>query len=184
LPIANKLFYYDHEGALVCLAADTGELAWKTHLRSLAQGAPPRYGCAASALAVGDLIVVPVYSEKGALAAVRMDNGEMAWIGGYIGSHGNGERRWDGYSTPVAIEADETLIHYTGNGIQKIDSSTGRLIWKYPIRHSTGEAIQMPIVCDSSVFVSSVYSNMALMLDVAGLSPRAVWQNKSKPLAV
>ncbi|OPZ16898.1 MAG: hypothetical protein BWZ10_01323 [candidate division BRC1 bacterium ADurb.BinA364] len=37
----------------------------------------------------------------------------------------------------------------------------------------------MPIVCDSSVFVSSVYSNMALMLDVAGLSPRAVWQNKN-----
>lgn len=178
----DRVYIYDQAGLLTCLDTRNGDIQWQVSVREKLSGIPPRYGFAASPVIVGDLVVVPVFAKNYGMAAFHKKNGKVAWKGGNILSDNDIQRRWDCYSSPrVQRMADgkARLLFYTGAGVEALNAANGKLIWEFPIQHTSREVVMTPIISGDTVFVSSHYASKGVLLNAAAQPPTPIWENQN-----
>jgi outer membrane protein assembly factor BamB len=151
------------DGDVLCLDAGTGDVKWRTKLRTQV----PRWGIATSPIVHGDLVVLNAGTSG---IALRKSSGKRAWTGG---------AGMPGYASPVFLKlggSDGWLI-FSSKALIGV-GKTGRPRWKLPwVTKYDVNAADPVLVGRSGVFISSGYGKGCTMLQVRGSGVREVWSN-------
>jgi outer membrane protein assembly factor BamB len=134
------------------LHAATGTNIWQKDLRVLYGGNVIGWQNAASPLIENGLIFVNVNSGTSTLAALRTDDGSVAW---------RSQNEAMTHSTPVVstIHGVHQLIFATQSGLVSLDPQTGGLLWRfsYPFPYGTSIGVS-PVVHEDMVFVCGAHA--------------------------
>lgn len=163
---------------LVCLDAETGDVAWSADL-SERFGAPrPAFGFVCSPLVIGD----HVYVQAGA-AFVKLDkkDGSTVWRsleddGGMMGS---------AFSSPIlaTVAGTSQLVVQTREYLAGVDPESGQRLWSQTIPAFRGMNILTPMVYQGAVFTAA-YGGTTQLLTVRAADDQLVvtqaWQNRNQ----
>lgn len=157
---------------LVCLNATTGQEIWvKDFVAELGSRVIP-WQNAASPLLVGDLIFVNCNASGGRLAAVRKQDGSLAW------------RQHDDLmtqATPVAatVAGVPQIIFFAQSGLVSVEPATGALNWRFPFPYSVSTAAS-PVAAGDRVYCSAAYGSGAGVARItkngAELAANSLWR--------
>jgi outer membrane protein assembly factor BamB len=162
----GMLFTSGISGIVSAFDAERGTLRWQTPPPSEA----PFYGAAASPVGALDLVIVHP-GNYGPLTAFDARSGATRWTAG-----GGG-----GFSSPIValLGGVQQVISTTQTHVIGVETSNGRLLWRYPFAGANGATT--PVVYGDAVIVS------ALNLGVEAFRPlrhggewttTALWQTK------
>ena len=164
----DRVYALGHEGRLECLEAATGKVDWSINVLKDLGAEPSRYGCPASPLVEGRLLVLNLGS-----AGIALDKrtGKPVW---------RSEPGPGGYASPVPYAAGDRrcLALFTPAGIVAVDAADGRALWRHPWQTQYDLNIADPLVIGSRVFISSGYDKGCALLETASGRPEVVWQNR------
>lgn len=156
----GKIYAVSNTNGVVCkLDAATGKLEWqKSYVKDFGAGVPS-WGFNDSALVDGKLVICAPSGSKGAVAALKVESGEVAWATP-VGQIGGGA----GYCSPVKMVVGDipTYVVVLGQqaGIVGVHAVTGKLLWQYTKAALGGVAqIPTPIVDGDRVWFSTSYSD-------------------------
>ena len=170
----DLLYTLGVNGVLIARDAATGKPAWRRDFSADLPVAYPGYGCSASPLVEGDLLVVAVGGTGGgALAALEKRTGKTVWKVPDGGSS---------YSSPVAAEIGgvRQVVAITRERIEGVSVAGGRLLWQAPFRTMYDQNIVTPVVRgDLVVFGGIDQPTRALRVTRAGesFSAEEAWRN-------
>jgi WD40 repeat protein len=167
-------------GHLVCLDAGTGALVWKKDPVDL-NVEKPRYGVSAAPLIVGDVVIVSAGATPAgtAMAFDRM----------------TGVERWralddrPAYSAPIVLETGgkRQVILWTGDNVNSLDPTTGRLLWQVPFKATfdPAQATATPVVHGDKMLCLAAWNrgSMMLQLDLEQPGASVFWKTRSDPTA-
>ena len=170
-PILDEdlIFTVGQEGQIVCLDAVKGTVKWQKAITQDFQGAPPQWGHSATPIVDGNLLVL-----NAATHGVALDKK-------------TGKKEWTspagvcGYSAPVLYKsgAKKCLAIFGAKALYGVDLSSGQKLWSHPWETSYDVNAPDPIVDGDKVFITSGYGKGCAVIDIAGGSPKVVWQNKA-----
>lgn len=145
-----------------CVSATDGKAIWNLALPK--GGGPDHYGLAGSPRVWRDLVFFNVAGG----AAVRKDSGQVAWA----------HEGHTGYATPVVFDAQgrPAVAFFTGDRLIARDARSGRELWTIPWKTELEVNACDPIFVGTRVFVCSAYGRARSFYDVAGASPRLLWE--------
>jgi len=122
----GRLFHLNGDGELIALGVADGKPLWSRSLKTDFGGRSPRWGFAESPLVLADKVVVCPGGESVAMVALDPSTGRTLWQ-----CRGAGDP--PGYAS--AIEVDyaglKQIVAMTGKSVIGVESSTGRLLWRY-----------------------------------------------------
>ncbi len=147
----KSLFTVGINGTLLCLDRATGTLRWKDELVSGRGGSRNTRGYAASPMALGDLLVLPVGGKGQSLVAFRQKDGSVAWQSGDFGS---------ALSSPFLIELEgrRQIVALLNGVVAGFDPASGGLLWRHPHGGEGDRNVSTPVWGDDRLlFVSSAY---------------------------
>ncbi|MER3415967.1 MAG: hypothetical protein C4297_07120 [Gemmataceae bacterium] len=184
LVVGDKVLMCGINGLLQCFDRRQGKLLWKRDFAQEFWGkkGPDGYdawatycGTAASPLADGHRIIVPVGGAKGgSLAAFDLDTGRHLWKA--LADRGS-------YASPVlaTLAGVRQVIGFTGTRLVGLRPEDGQLLWDYPFPIAYEQTIVTPVIADELVLVSGdgqPIQALRLHVDETGqLRPRQVWRN-------
>jgi outer membrane protein assembly factor BamB len=163
----ERVYAMGHEGRLSCLDA-AGKPVWSVDVLKDLGAEPSRYGCPASPLVDGTLLVLNLGA---AGIALDKETGRPVWKS----APGPG-----GYASPVPFSPGglRAFALFTPAGIAAVDAADGRVLWQHPWTTQYDLNLADPLVSGSRVFISSGYDKGAALLEAASGKPEVVWQNK------
>jgi len=166
----GRVFIYDAEGRLFCLALDSGDEIWKRDLSTEYDVQQDFFGVASTPLIEGNLLIVSVGAPKGpSVIALNPATGKNVWQGG---------DHWAaGYSSPVAatIHGKRKIFVFSGGdsrpptgGLRMLDAATGKVDFEYPWRSDSYESVNAssPVVVGNQVLISATYETGSALLDI------------------
>ncbi len=159
----NNVYTVSANGTVSCMNATTGKLAWTKSYVSDFGGSVPLWGFSDSVLADGDKIICVPCGDKGSVAALKADSGEVVWAA-KLGKLNTSKEGGAGYSSPVKAMIGGVPMYVVlldaANGVVGLHADTGKLLWKYNGKGASGGVAQIPtpIVRDDRVWVSCSYS--------------------------
>jgi hypothetical protein len=169
---------------LHCLDVASGRVLWKHDCRreywGVAKDASgddawfPPCGCASSALAFGNEVILSVGGPKaGAFAAFDRDTGRLAWSS--LDDRGS-------YGSPVlaTMAGVPQLIGFTGKRMVGLDARSHELLWEQPFRTEFEQTAITPVIWrDLVIFGGERRPLVALRISSDGhrVKPQAAWQN-------
>ncbi|MBP3957048.1 PQQ-like beta-propeller repeat protein [Gemmata sp. G18] len=163
----GKLFAVSANGTLSCLDATKGTVLWKTNYVADFGGKVPTWAYTDSVLIDGDKVICIPGGTKGAVAALKIENGDVVWktevnpVGGGFG-----------YSSPVKATIDGVPMYIAllgqSSGVVGVHAETGKLLWQYKNTPAAGGVAQIPIpiVKGDKVWVSCSYGGGAALLQI------------------
>lgn len=172
LLVGSRLFAAGVAGHLHVLDAATGELLWSRDL--VADFAIPGFrGHAASPIAYGDTVILPVGGPGQGLVAFDQATGEVAW------------KSTDLEPAPASpiltdLAGREQLVVFGQKQIAGVDPADGRLLWSHPHETQYGLNISTPVAAgEDLVFCTSAYDGGSRMLRVSrqadGAKAQELW---------
>jgi outer membrane protein assembly factor BamB len=174
-------------GVLAKLDAATGKLEWsKSYVNDFKAG-QPTWGFCDSVLVDGDLVICAPSSNKVAVAALKVSNGDVKWSVS-AGPIGGGA----GYCSPVKHTVGGIPMYIvtlgSDSGAVGVHAETGKLLWQYQNKKVFGSVAQIPtpIVSEDRVFISTAYNGgtAALQLIPEGkdkVTVKEIWAAKEDP---
>lgn len=145
----DRLFTVGVAGKMLALDKRDGTVLWGRELWGEAIGGRPQEsGYSSSPLAYEGTVIVPVGGETAGLVAFDQDDGAVVW-------RSPGSK--NSYSSPSILEiaGRPQLVVFMAEELIGLDPGTGRLLWRYPHANQWGHNINMPVVADDVVFLSS-----------------------------
>ena len=176
LVVDGRVFTVGTTGQLLALDATTGERLWRQDLWREYGGYRLRRGYAASPIAWGETVIVPVGGEAPGAVAFSAADGTVRW---------SSESFDSAQSSPIVLEVDgeSQMVLFIQDQVVGIDPDDGRLLWRHP-HHSFGPYnISTPVAgADATVFVSSSYSGGSRLLrltrDQGDTRVEELWHSK------
>jgi len=107
------------------------------------------HGYASSPIAYKDTVIVLVGGEGHSIVAFNKKDGSVAWKAlDYKNS----------YSTPRIFDVGgrDELVVFTATALIGVDPASGKLDWEYAHENQWGQNINMPVMVDGHLFLSSV----------------------------
>ncbi|HEY2911532.1 MAG TPA: PQQ-binding-like beta-propeller repeat protein [Gemmataceae bacterium] len=152
----GKLYVVTNKNGVVAkLDATTGKVDWqKSYVKDFGAGTPS-WGFNDSVLIDGDKVICAPCGKKGAVAALKVQDGSVIWA--TTEKPGGGA----GYSSPVKAVVDGVPMYVVllgkGTGVVGVHADTGKLLWNYAKVTSGVAAIPTVIVQGNSVWCSCGY---------------------------
>jgi len=169
-PTVDGEFVYisEREGKLHCLRAASGEVVWEKNATKEFELATPQWGFSASPIVLGERVIL----NYGRVFAFDKQDGKPLWK--TKKSYG------DAYSTPVDIErgGKKVLAVFAGEGLLLLSEADGSELALLPWKTQYDVNAMTPVVLDQRLFLSSGYDRGCALIDLAGESPKVVWENK------
>ncbi len=171
----GSVFAVGTTGRLVALDAASGRELWSRDLWQELGGTPLERGYAASPVAFGDLVIVPVGGERRALVAFHQDDGATVW------------RALDddaAYASPILIEVagEPQLVALLDTSVVAVDPSTGAHRWSFPVSDYRYVNVASPLASEDGLLflVSSEGGRVLRLTEVDGrVVPEELWVGKS-----
>jgi outer membrane protein assembly factor BamB len=186
LHTGDGLYTLGIRGTLLALDPSNGSVRWRRELvREL--GAPLLdRGHAASALAWGDNLIVPLGGKGSAVAALSRATGELVWRSADFEAS---------YSSPTVIElgGEPLLLLFGSDGVIGLDPDDGRVLWSHAHPTMYGLNISVPVFVPAAggggvLFLSSAYDggSRALRLRRQGerVTAEELWATKQMRLHI
>jgi len=174
-------------GVVAKLDATTGKIEWqKSYVKDFGAGTPS-WGFSDSVLVDGDAVICAPSGSKGAIAALKVSNGDVKWAT-QVKNIGGGA----GYCSPVKTTVGGVPIYIVTLGQQGgtigVHAGTGNLLWQFTKNAYGGVAqIPTPIVGEDRVFISTGYGGGSALLKLVPkgndtVEAEEVWSAKGDPL--
>lgn len=147
---AGNLYTLGVTGILSSFDAKTGKLKWRKDYSQSVDTSKLFCGTAMSPLI-----------EKGALI-VHVGDDRKGWVIAFDIESGNEKWKWEGdgpgYASPIVfdVEGSRQIVTLTDKSVVGLESSTGKLLWKFPYPDEWNENIITPVVYKKSLIVSGV----------------------------
>jgi outer membrane protein assembly factor BamB len=151
LIVGGRLFTTGVGGRLQSVDKTTGKLLWTQQLWDDHKGTPVMYGYAASPLAYGDTVIVPVGGRAKAMMAFKQADGSVAWAKNDFPNC---------YSSPLLISVDgqDQVAMLMDGDVIGVSPQNGNLLWKFPFRAGYSIAVATPVFAPGNLlFVSAEY---------------------------
>ncbi|HUP24114.1 MAG TPA: PQQ-binding-like beta-propeller repeat protein [Thermoanaerobaculia bacterium] len=186
LHTSDGLYTLGVRGKLLALDPASGAVRWQRELVT-ELGAPLLdRGHAASALAWGDNLIVPLGGESRAVAAFARASGELVWRSADFANS---------YSSPTLIQLGgrPLLLLFGSDGLLGLDPDNGRVLWTQEHPTMYGLNISMPVfvpAADGSgvLFLSSAYDGGSRALRIRRqedtITAEELWANKQMRLHI
>lgn len=146
----GNLYTLGVTGILSSFDAKTGKLKWRKDYSQFVDTSKLFCGTAMSPLIEKGALIVHVGDDrKGWVVAFDLENGKERW-------------KWEGdgpgYASPIVFEIEGTrqIVTLTDKSVVGLDSSSGKLLWKFPYPDEWNENIITPVVYQKSLIVSGV----------------------------
>jgi outer membrane protein assembly factor BamB len=161
-------------GHLHCLDAAEGTVIWKKEPGTDYQVRVPIWGCSASPLVDGDLVIVQLGGSEGAcLVALDKRTGAEKW------------RALDdpaSYSAPIIIQqaGRRVLVCWTGANVAGLDPDTGKVHWRHPFAPRRMVInVPTPVFSGERLFVTAFYDgSLMLKLHQDRLEVEQIWRRQ------
>lgn len=174
-PTVDNGFVYamGGQGTLVCAQASDGKIVWQKSMTQDLGGKLQSWGYTESVLIVDNLVICTPGGEKGTLAALKKDTGELVWQTADLKDAAQ-------YSSPILAvhNGKPQIIQLVMSKFFGVEPATGKVLWKqdFPGRVAV---IPTPIYHDGHVYVAAGYSVGCMMIKLdADNKPSLVYQNK------
>ena len=174
----ENLFVGGMRDLLVCLDAETGKRKWSVDFMKRYGSPLPTFGFVSSPLIVGNYLFV-----QAATGLVKIDKrtGESIWRILKV----EGDRYTSAFSSPmVAIfEGIEQLVVQTRTNLVGVNPTSGKVLWRKPVKAYRGMNILTPTILLNSIF-TSCYGGKSLLFNLENNSGdfliREKWNNKQE----
>jgi outer membrane protein assembly factor BamB len=174
----GRIYTVGYTCILHCLDAKTGKPLWSHDLFKEFDASLPMFGYAASPLACGSNIVLPVGGKGRGLMAFDQETGRVAWQACDADAS---------YSSPILtkVEGRDHLVAYLSQTIFGLDPATGKVHWSLEHKNpSNPNSICSPIACPDDMvyfvnFGETAGGRMIRLVSKEGtVSSQEVWRNK------
>jgi outer membrane protein assembly factor BamB len=164
----SRLYAMAADGALACIDAASGKIAWTQNVLRAFGGPLPPWGISESPLVDGDRLVVTPGGRGASLVALNKINGAVIWKSGSDPA---------AYSSAVLAEAGgvRQVIALTADAVVGVRADTGQPLWRYTKVANGTANIATPIVRDGFVFVSTEYESGGALLKLGGTGVTEVY---------
>ncbi len=169
----NHVYAIGGQGTLVCAQIADGKVLWQKSLTSDLGGKLQSWGYTESVLIVDNLVVCTPGGDKGTLAALKKDTGELAWQSGELTDNAQ-------YSSPILAmhHGKPQIVQLVMTKVFGVDPANGKVLWKqdFPGRVAV---IPTPIYHDGHVYVAAGYGVGCMLVKVgADNSVSVAYENK------
>lgn len=167
----GRVYILGGHGNLRCFDAATGNEIWSNKYDY-----EPQWGYSGSVLVDGDLAIVSVGKDAGALLALDKNTGKTVWKCGEDPA---------GYATPYPFTFNNKryICGFTGKSALIADAQSGKLVWRLPWETAWDVNAAAPIFHDGYLLLSSGYGHGAILVKLkpAGdkLTHDVVWEGKN-----
>lgn len=122
----NKIYLSSGSGEVVCLNAQSGEIAWKNNVFKNNKGECGRWGIAESILIVDDKVVFTTGGQETMMIAFDKISGEIVWKTKSL-------QDFIGYVSPILIEHNnhQQIVGLSAHILFGIDPENGNIVWNY-----------------------------------------------------
>ena len=123
-----RVYTLSSDAQLYCLDVKRGDVIWERQLLDEPGARHAQYGCNASPVVTGDLVVVLADLRDASILALDKRSGEVAWRAHHA------TRNLGGFwSTPVDRQVDgkPCLVYLSGLAVVGLDPKTGETQWKF-----------------------------------------------------
>ncbi|MCK5149037.1 PQQ-like beta-propeller repeat protein [bacterium] len=161
------LYALSHQGHLLCLNAETGNIIWRKHLVDDFDAERPKYGFSGSPVIEDDYLIL------------------NARESGLVLNKKTGQKIWDtpkgkaSFSTPVVFDYrnKKTIMLFARKKLVCRDLKSGKEHWTHPWPYvnNDGAAEVDPVVVDERVFISSGYRKGGAVIDFSSGKPKELW---------
>jgi outer membrane protein assembly factor BamB len=162
----DKVYAMGGQGDLVCANAADGKEIWKVSMVALG-GKVASWGYTESVLVDGDQVICTPGGDKGTMAALNKDTGEVIWRSTEF-------TRAAAYSSPIVFEHEgiRQYAQLTQQELAGVAAKDGKKLWSAGWRGKTA-VIPTPIYRDGHIFVTSGYGvgNMRFKLEGGSAKP-------------
>jgi outer membrane protein assembly factor BamB len=168
----GKVYTLGRLGQVHCLDAKTGAQVWETNLVDKFGGKRIQWDYAVSPIIDGNAVILVPGGDKGTVLALDKATGALIWQGGGTDA--------PGYATPIiaTIGKIRQYLIFTAKNLIGVETANGKLLWSFPWSTAYDVNAATPIPVGDSVFITSGYGTGCVMVDVAGGTAKARWQNK------
>lgn len=180
----DRVYMLGLGGMFHCLEVKTGKTLWKHDLAEEYWGVVkdetgdeawrPPCGASASALAVGNTVVLPVGGAKaGAFTGFDRKTGAILW-------KALDDR--SSYASPLlaTVAGTRQFVGFTGKRMTGIDAEKHTLLWEFPFKAGFEQTIITPVLWKDHVIVSGeAKPTVALKIEKSadGLTQKTAWTN-------
>lgn len=183
------VYIFGVAGMLHCLNVDNGKVVWKVDTKEKFGVVQNFFGVGSSPIVVGEKLVVMVGGSPAADASKNLDD---------VGTNGTGIVIFDKKTGEVLNRVVDDLASYASVNLYRDDGATravawmrekvvgidlekGEQLWSFPYRARKYESVNAstPVVQGSQIFLSESYGPGAILLNVAGNTPKVLWQDKN-----
>jgi outer membrane protein assembly factor BamB len=169
----NHVYAIGGQGTLVCAQVADGKVVWQKSLTTDLGGKLQSWGYTESVLIVDNLVVCTPGGDKGTLAALKKDTGELAWQSGELTDNAQ-------YSSPILAmhHGKPQIVQLVMTKVFGVDPANGKVLWKqdFPGRVAV---IPTPIYHDGHVYVAAGYGVGCMLVKVgADNSVSVAYENK------
>jgi outer membrane protein assembly factor BamB len=146
----DRIYTIGVAGKMHCLNKKDGKVLWSHELWGDEFGGSfLNHGYSSSPVAYKDTVLALVGGEGHGIVAFNKKDGSVAWQAlDYTNS----------YSTPriYDVGGQDQLIVFMAEALIGVDPSNGELAWEYPHQNQWGQNINMPVMVDGHLFMSSL----------------------------
>lgn len=161
LIVGDRLFATGIGGRLQAVDKKTGKVLWTKQLWDELKGSRVMYGYAASPLAYGDTVIVPVGGRGKAMMAFKQADGSVVWSKNDLPLT---------YSSPLLINVDgqDQVVLVMDGDVIGVTAQNGELQWKVPFRAGYSIAVATPVFAPGNLlFVSAEYDAGAKVIQLS-----------------
>ena len=175
----GKIYVVGGQGEMTCVGKD-GKIIWSVNYFKKYNAPIPRWGISESPLVVDNKVIGTPGGNMAAMVAFNEENGNVIWETPAINEGTN-------YVNPLLVEFGgmKIIITLTANHIIAVNSSNGKLLWKFNCEALNAEhkdsrtRVNTPVYRDGFLFAANGYTQIAvkLKLNPDGSDPTLVWKN-------
>ncbi len=169
----ERVYTLGANGALHCVDLKSGSLIWKIDVRKQFSAPKGFFGMACSPLVDDGRLLLNIGGTDGAgIICLNARTGKTIW---------KATDDEASYSSPVIgdFNGKKQAVFFTRNNLFALDPQRGSVSWQYSLGPSMQASVSaaVPLVIDGSVFASASYGAGAVLLNVSGKTPEAVWRS-------
>ena len=176
----DKIYLITGMGAVCCLNASDGKIAWSQDAHTQFKGSLDRWGVSESVLLTDQAALYVTGGEETTVVAFDKINGNLLWKTKSVG----GPRA---YVSSLIIERNgmKIVVAETMNNVIGINSADGEILWNFDLtpyqqgKMGKGINTNTPLYHDGELFVTSGYDHTAVMISLGadGRSAIMKWKN-------
>ena len=180
----NRVYVISGAGQVVCLNTSSGDILWQVEALEEFKGKTGAWGTAENVLISDNKLFYTPCGDETTVVALDKMTGKKIWATESLSDQ-------SGYVSPILIErgGKEILVTVTGSYVIGVDTSQGKILWKYAYVKNHPTALERrlkintvsPLYRDGEIYVTSGYDHVGVMLSLSqdGSSVSLKWEDKA-----